>query len=281
VLAEKNTLYVVATPIGNLGDMSQRAQEILGVVDIIAAEDTRHSGKLLQHYGIKTPCIALHEHNERQVSESILNRMESGESVALISDAGTPLLSDPGFHLVREAHQRGLKVVPIPGASALLAALSVAGLPTDCFKFVGFLPAKSTHRQQQLSALRKETCTLVFYESPHRILECLTDMTSILGGERIATIARELTKTFETVKQDSLSALKEWVEADSNQQRGEFVVIVSGWQEPVAEEIDDEAIRILSLLVAELPVKQAAKLAAEITGEKKNRLYQYALEHLK
>ena len=239
VLAEKNTLYVVATPIGNLGDMSQRAQEILATVDVIAAEDTRHSARLLQHFAISTPCIALHEHNERQVSESILNRIENGDAVALISDAGTPLLSDPGFHLVREAHQRGLKVVPVPGASALLAALSVAGLPTDCFKFVGFLASKSSHRQQQLSVLQKEPCTLVFYESPHRILESITDMADVLGEDRVATIARELTKTFETVKQDSLSSLKSWVEADSNQQRGEFVVIVSGWQEPA----DDRRLR--------------------------------------
>ena len=281
MLVEKNTLYVVATPIGNLGDMSQRAQEILDQVDIIAAEDTRHSGKLLQHFAITTPCIALHEHNERQVSESILNRIEKGESVALISDAGTPLLSDPGFHLVREAHQRGLKVVPVPGASALLAALSVAGLPTDCFKFFGFLAARTSHRQQQLSGLKKENCTLVFYESPHRILESLADMADILGGERVATIARELTKTYETVRQDKLCVLRDWVESDNNQQRGEFVVMVSGWQEPASEELADETIRVLTALVNELPVKQAAKLAAEITGEKKNRLYQYALDNLK
>lgn len=279
--AEKNTLYVVATPIGNLGDMSQRAQEILATVDVIAAEDTRHSGKLLQHFAINTPCIALHEHNERQVSESILNRMENGESVALISDAGTPLLSDPGFHLVREAHLRGLRVVPIPGASALVAALSVAGLPTDCFKFVGFLAAKTSQRQQQLAALQNEPCTLVFYESPHRITESIIDMMEILGGDRVATIARELTKTFETIKQDKLSVLKEWVESDTNQQRGEFVVMVTGWQEAGKQEMDEETIRVLKTLVDELPVKQAAKLAAEITGEKKNRLYQYALEHLK
>jgi len=281
VLLEKNTLYVVATPIGNLGDMSQRAQDVLSAVDVIAAEDTRHSGKLLQHFGITTPCIAFHEHNERQVSEFILNRIEKGERVALISDAGTPLLSDPGFHLVREAHQRGLKVVPVPGASALLAALSVAGLPTDCFKFVGFLPSKSAARQQQLQALQQENCTLVFYESPHRIADSLSDMASILGEQRIATVARELTKTFETIKQEKLATLRDWVKADENQQRGELVVIVQGWQAPVSEELDADVIRILTLLVAELPVKQAAKLAAEITGEKKNRLYQYALENLK
>lgn len=281
VLLEKNTLYVVATPIGNLGDMSQRAQDVLSAVDVIAAEDTRHSGKLLQHFGITTPCIAFHEHNERQVSESILNRIEKGERVALISDAGTPLLSDPGFHLVREAHQRGLKVVPVPGASALLAALSVAGLPTDCFKFVGFLPSKSAARQQQLQAVQQENCTLVFYESPHRIADSLSDMASILGEQRIATVARELTKTFETIKQEKLATLRDWVKADENQQRGELVVIVQGWQAPVSEELDADVIRILTLLVAELPVKQAAKLAAEITGEKKNRLYQYALENLK
>ena len=281
MLSEKNTLYVVATPIGNLGDMSQRAQEVLSAVDVIAAEDTRHSGKLLSHFGITTPCIAFHEHNERKVSESILNRMESGDSVALISDAGTPLLSDPGFHLVREAHQRGLRVVPVPGASALLAALSVAGLPTDCFKFVGFLASKSSARQQQLNALQQESCTLVFYESPHRIAESLSDMSAIFGEDRVATVARELTKTFETVKQDKLATLRDWVKADENQQRGELVVMVQGWQEPANEELDDEAIRILKTLVAELPLKQAAKLAAEISGEKKNRLYQYAVAHLK
>lgn len=281
MLLEKNTLYVVATPIGNLGDMSQRAQEVLSAVDVIAAEDTRHSGKLLSHFGISTPCIAFHEHNERQVSESILNRMERGDSVALISDAGTPLLSDPGFHLVREAHQRGLKVVPVPGASALLAALSVAGLPTDCFKFVGFLASKSGARQNQLSDLKEESCTMVFYESPHRIAESLSDMAEILGEDRVATVARELTKTFETVKQDTLNSLRDWVKADENQQRGELVVVVQGWQEPVNDQLDSETIRILKLLVAELPVKQAAKLAAEISGEKKNRLYQYALEHFK
>ena len=261
--------------------MSQRAQEILGTVNVIAAEDTRHSARLLQHFAITTPCIALHEHNERQVSESILNRMEKGESVALISDAGTPLLSDPGFHLVREAHRRDLKVVPVPGASALLAALSVAGLPTDSFKFVGFLSAKSSQRQQQLSALNQETCTLVFYESPHRILESIADMAGIFGGDRLATVARELTKTFETIKQDTLDNIKSWMEADANQQRGEFVVMISGFQQQDSDELDEETIRVLKTLVAELPVKQAAKLAAEISGEKKNRLYQYALDHLK
>jgi len=280
-LLKKNILYVVATPIGNLGDMSQRAQEVLSAVDVIAAEDTRHSGKLLSHFGITTPCIALHEHNERQVSESILNRIKNGESVALISDAGTPLLSDPGFHLVREAHQQNVSVVPVPGASALLAALSVAGLPTDCFKFVGFLASKSAARQQQLSLLKEEGGTLVFYESPHRVVDSLSDMANIFGKERVATVARELTKTFETVKQDSLGGLRDWVKEDINQQRGELVVMVQGWQAPAAEELDGEAIRILKTLLTELPVKKAAKLAAEISGEKKNRLYQYALDHLK
>jgi len=261
--------------------MSQRAQEVLSAVDVIAAEDTRHSGKLLSHFGITTPCIALHEHNERQVSESILNRIKNGESVALISDAGTPLLSDPGFHLVREAHQQNVSVVPVPGASALLAALSVAGLPTDCFKFVGFLASKSAARQQQLSLLKEEGGTLVFYESPHRVVDSLSDMANIFGKERVATVARELTKTFETVKQDSLGGLRDWVKEDINQQRGELVVMVQGWQAPAAEELDGEAIRILKTLLTELPVKKAAKLAAEISGEKKNRLYQYALDHLK
>lgn len=281
MLLEKKTLYVVATPIGNLGDMSQRAREVLESVDVIAAEDTRHSSKLLRHFAINTPCVAVHEHNERQVCESILARIERGDNVALISDAGTPLLSDPGFHLVQAAHQKGIRVVPVPGASALLAALSVAGIPTDCFKFVGFLSSKSGARQQQLQELASEQCTLVFYESPHRILDSLQDMQTILGTDRLATIARELTKTYETIRQASLGELEEWVRSDENQRRGEFVVVVHGHQQEEQTGLSEESIRVLALLVKELPVKQASKLAAEITGEKKNRLYQYALEHLK
>lgn len=274
--SETSALYVVATPIGNLGDMSQRAVEVLQQVDLIAAEDTRHSARLLQHFSVTTPCVALHEHNEREQSSRLLQRLANGQSVALISDAGTPLLSDPGFHLVQQARRQGIPVIPIPGPSAMVAALSVSGLPTDCFKFVGFLPAKSAARSQRLSELVAEPCTLAFYESPHRILECLADMAAVLGESRSAVLARELTKTFETVQDGSLAELYEFVAADSKQQKGEIVVLVAG--APAKETaIDAEAERVLSVLLEDLPVKQAAALAARITGVKKNRLYQQAL----
>lgn len=274
--SENNALYVVATPIGNLGDMSQRAVEVLRQVAVIAAEDTRHSARLLQHFAISSPCVALHEHNEREQSSRLLQRLANGESVALISDAGTPLLSDPGFHLVREARREGFRVVPVPGPSAVIAALSVSGLPTDCFKFVGFLPAKSAARRQQLEALAGESCTLAFYESPHRIVESLGDMAGILGPQRPAVLARELTKTFETVQGGTLAELRAFVEADSNQQKGEIVLLVNG-APPRDSEVDAEAGRVLAVLLEELPVKQAAALAAKLTGAKKNRLYQQAL----
>ncbi|MBL1260163.1 MAG: 16S rRNA (cytidine(1402)-2'-O)-methyltransferase [Thiotrichaceae bacterium] len=270
-------LYVVATPIGNLGDMSARALEVLQAATVIAAEDTRHSGKLLHHFGIKTKTIALHDHNERMVSESIVARLQAGETVALVSDAGTPLISDPGYHLVAQARAAGCQVIPVPGASALLAALSASGLPSDRFTFEGFLPAKAGARRAKLEQLQDDPRTLVFYEAPHRIEESIAAMAAVFGGERPAVIARELTKTFETIHGDTLSALSNWLAADANQRRGEFVVMVGG--APQAELlVDAEAERVLCLLLEEVSLKQAAALAAKITGVKKNLLYQFALD---
>jgi len=272
-------LYVVATPIGNLDDISARALRVLREVALIAAEDTRHSVRLLQHFGINTPLAACHDHNEREEGGRFLARLQAGEDVALISDAGTPLISDPGYHLVRQVRAAGIAVVPVPGPSALIAALSAAGLPSDRFIFEGFLPAKTAGRRSRLELVKEEPRTLIFYEAPHRILECLEDMVSIFGGERQAVLARELTKTFETLKGNPLAALRDWVASDSNQQRGECVLLVAGWQAPEGEDaISGEASRVLDLLLAELPLKRAAALAAEITGVRKNLLYQAALE---
>lgn len=276
------SLYVVATPIGNLDDISARALNILRSVALIAAEDTRHSARLMQHFGISTPLAACHEHNERDQGGRFLVRLQAGEDVALISDAGTPLISDPGYHLVRQARAAGIAVVPVPGACALIAALSAAGLPSDRFIFEGFLPAKAAGRRARLEQVKEESRTLIFYEAPHRILECLQDMQAVFGDERPALLARELTKTFETLKGMPLAELAAWVAADSNQQRGECVVLVAGWQAPEGEEaVSAEAMRVLSLLLAEMPLKRAAALAAEITGVRKNLLYQVALEQQK
>lgn len=273
------TLFVVATPIGNLDDISARALKVLREVALIAAEDTRHSIRLLQHFGIGTPLEPCHEHNEREQGGRFLARLLAGEDVALISDAGTPLISDPGYHLVRQARAAGVAVVPVPGACALIAALSAAGLPSDRFIFEGFLPAKTVGRRARLEALREEPRTMIFYEAPHRLLECLDDMIAAFGGERPALLARELTKTFETLKGLPVGELRDWVAADSNQQRGECVILVGGWQAPTGDAaVSAEALRVLDLLLAELPLKRAAALAAEITGVRKNLLYQVALE---
>jgi 16S rRNA (cytidine1402-2'-O)-methyltransferase len=276
------TLYVVATPIGNLDDISARALRILREVALIAAEDTRHSIRLLQHFGIATPLAACHEHNERDEGGRFLTRLQAGEDVALISDAGTPLISDPGYHLVRQVRAAGIRVVPVPGACALIAALSAAGLPSDRFSFEGFLPAKTVGRQARLQQVAEDPRTLIFYEAPHRILECLADMREVFGADRPAVLGRELTKTFETLKGLPLGELHDWVAADSNQQRGECVVLVAGWQAPEGDEaISGEALRVLDLLLGEMPLKRAAALAAEITGVRKNLLYQVALERQK
>ena len=276
------SLYVVATPIGNLDDISARALKVLRDVALIAAEDTRHSLRLMQHFGISTPLGACHEHNERDEGNRFIQRLLAGEDVALISDAGTPLISDPGYHLVRQARAAGINVVPVPGACALIAALSAAGLPSDRFIFEGFLPAKSVGRKARLEAVKEEPRTLIFYEAPHRILECLQDMEAVFGGERQALLAREITKTFETLKGLPLAELRAFVESDSNQQRGECVVLVAGWTAPESEDaVSSEAMRILNLLLEEMPLKRAAALAAQITGERKNVLYQVALDKQK
>lgn len=278
VILEKGALYVVATPIGNLGDLSHRAIEVLHGVTVIAAEDTRHTRRLLQQYEISTDCLALHEHNESKVTASLLLRMQQGDSIALVSDAGTPLLSDPGYHLVREATTVGLRVIPVPGPSAIMAALSAAGLPTDRFCFEGFLPNKSVARCHRLDALRQVPVTLVFFEAPHRILATLADMRSIFGADRQAVMARELTKTFETFLRGSLEEIYQQVNGDQNQQKGEIVMLVHGARPVERSELDPETERVLNTLLRDLPVKQAAALTAEITGVKKNLLYQQAIK---
>ncbi|WP_024460836.1 16S rRNA (cytidine(1402)-2'-O)-methyltransferase [Marinimicrobium sp. LS-A18] len=272
-------LYVVATPIGNLADMVPRAVEILQSVALIAAEDTRHSARLLSHFSISTPCIAYHDHSDAERTSKILDRVVAGESVALISDAGTPLVSDPGYRLVRSARERGLNVVPVPGACAMVAALSASGLPSDRFSFEGFPPPKANARRQWLEALSAESRTLIFYEAPHRVLACLEAMAEVMGGDREAVIARELTKTFETIRLAPLAELVEFVRADSNQQRGEIVLMVAGASNRSDSTLDAEAERVMGILLEELPLKQAAAMGAKITGVKKNALYQWALEH--
>src|SRR5690606_13608454 len=221
-------LYVVATPIGNLADMVPRAVETLQTVAVIAAEDTRHSARLLGHFDINTPTLAYHDHSDEQRTEQLLKRLRDGEDVALISDAGTPLISDPGYRLVRAARQQGSRIVPIPGACAVIAALSVAGLPSDKFSFEGFLPAKQVARQSLLRSLQQETRTLIFYEAPHRVLETVQDMCAVFGPDREVVMAREITKTFETIKSAPVAELAQWIAADTNQTRGEIVLLVHG-----------------------------------------------------
>jgi 16S rRNA (cytidine1402-2'-O)-methyltransferase len=272
------TLYVVATPIGNLGDMVPRAIETLQTVDLIAAEDTRHSARLLAHFDIKTQCVAYHDHSDNDRTQSLVNRLLAGDSIALISDAGTPLVSDPGYRLVRGARQAGIRVVPIPGACAMVAALSAAGLASDRFAFEGFLPAKQVGRLSALQAVADDTRTLIFYEAPHRIVETLEDMCQVFGDAREIVMAREITKTFETIYGDAAKSLCEWVKADSNQQRGEIVLIVQGAPKREEQGITAEQERIMRVLLDELPVKQAAAIGAKVTGLKKNYLYQWALE---
>jgi 16S rRNA (cytidine1402-2'-O)-methyltransferase len=273
-------LYVVATPLGNLADMTPRAIETLKAVDLIAAEDTRHSGRLLQHFGIKNRLVSLHEHNEEQRAERLIDQLLSGQSIALISDAGTPLISDPGYRLVEAVRAVGIQVVPVPGASAIITALSVSGLPTDRFSFEGFLPAKRQGRARRLSELSREPQTLVFYESCHRIRDCVEDMVVAFGKDRYAVIARELTKAHEQVHGACLGELLAWLDADPNHLKGEFVVLVHGAvsEQGVADELDAEAMRTLELLMTELPIKQAAKLTARRYDLPSRMVYQAGLE---
>jgi len=270
------TLYVVATPIGNMDDVSSRMRHTLATVSKIAAEDTRRTKRLLSHIGVDTPCFSFHDHNERQKLEWLVQLLESGESIALVSDAGTPLISDPGYPLVTELRKRNMKVVAIPGPCALVAALSIAGLPSDRFIFEGFLPSKSGARLTKLESISSETATSIFYESSHRIKACISDMASVFGIDRHVVIARELTKTFETVLDASVGELVDILENDVNQSKGEFVVMVRG-----AEKKKDglcEESKILAVKLSEyLPKKQASKIVAEIHNEKKNLIYQYLL----
>ena len=271
------TLYIVATPIGNLADITYRAVEVLRQVGLIVVEDSRHSARLFQHYNITSPSYVLHDHNERENSTKLVEKLTEGTDLALISDAGTPLISDPGYWLVKLAIENSIKVVPVPGPSASISALSVSGLPSDRFCFEGFLPAKSQARQTRLQKLASESRTLIFYEAPHRILDSLNDMVTVFGADRSAVITRELTKTFETVLRASLAELLATVKSDPNQQKGEFVVLVHGVDE--AETMNQTSQDdLLKLLLAELSVKSAATLASKITGVKKNRLYERALE---
>ncbi|MDR9829467.1 16S rRNA (cytidine(1402)-2'-O)-methyltransferase [Vibrio sp. FNV 38] len=274
------TLYIVPTPIGNLADITQRAIDVLSSVDLIAAEDTRHTGKLLSHFGINTKTYPLHDHNEQQKAQALVDKLQQGMSIALVSDAGTPLISDPGYHLVNQCRQANVRVVPLPGACAVITALSAAGLPSDRFSFEGFLPAKSKGRKDKFLEIAKAERTCIFYESPHRILDSLADMLDILGPEREVAFARELTKTFETIRNMPLGELVEWVSSDRNQQRGEMVLLVHGYREEVSDTIPDEVTRTLAILVKELPLKKAAALCAEIYNLKKNALYKWGLEHL-
>ncbi|WP_445083931.1 16S rRNA (cytidine(1402)-2'-O)-methyltransferase [Candidatus Vondammii sp. HM_W22] len=273
---ENGVLYVVATPIGNRGDITERAKEVLNAVSLIAAEDTRHSRPLLKSLGISTRLVAMHEHNEREMLEKLTRMLQQGDTLALISDAGTPLISDPGFPLVRTCHQLGIRVSPLPGPSAAIAALSAAGLPTDRFRFEGFSARTSSARKGVFETLKDEPLTLIFYESSHRIQASLADMAALFGEGRQCVLARELTKLHETIIQCTLGELCRLLENDPDQRKGEFVILIAGATQD-DELLSPEALRILKLLVDELPVKKAAALTARITGEKKNRLYQQAL----
>ncbi|WP_334326597.1 16S rRNA (cytidine(1402)-2'-O)-methyltransferase [Gilliamella apicola] len=270
------TLYIVATPIGNLDDITLRAIDTLKRVDLIAAEDTRHSGLLLQHLGIKARLYSLHDHNEQEKAQVLIEKLQAGLSIALISDAGTPLINDPGYHLVKACRENGIKVVPIPGACAAIAALSVAGLPSDKFIYEGFLPAKSKARQDNLASLITEPRTMIFYESTHRLLETLKDMQTIFGADKQIVLAKELTKTWETIVSLPVNELIDWLNQDASRQKGEFVLIVAGYTES-NKDIDPKAINTLKLLQKELPLKKAAAITAEIYGLKKNQLYQIGL----
>ncbi|WP_026377489.1 16S rRNA (cytidine(1402)-2'-O)-methyltransferase [Aestuariibacter salexigens] len=272
-------LYVVATPIGNLDDMTKRAIEVLTHVDVIAAEDTRHSQKLLSHYSISTPLLSLHEHNEQQRSEQLIAKMQQGQSIALISDAGTPLISDPGYQLVNLCTRNNIRVTPIPGPSALITALSAAGLPTDRFIFEGFLPVKSAARDKSLSKLLGESATVVFYESPRRILTTVEAIISELGEDRRLVLAKELTKAFETFFSGTAAQCRDWLAEDDNHQRGEFVLMVGGAPQQL-EDLPPDALALLALLKNELALKKAAAIVAQHYGLKKNALYKHALEHL-
>ncbi|MFZ7174711.1 16S rRNA (cytidine(1402)-2'-O)-methyltransferase [[Pasteurella] aerogenes] len=272
-------LYIVATPIGNLQDITARSLDIFNQVDLIAAEDTRHSGLLLSHYGIKKPFFALHDHNEQQKADLLVEKLRQGNHIALISDAGTPLISDPGFHVVRKCRQAGIRVVPLPGACAAITALCASGVASDRFCFEGFLPAKSKARRDKLTELADEARTLIFYESTHRILDSLTDVETVLGADRYVVLAREITKTWETIIGDEVGQLRTWLAEDPNRTKGEMVLIIEGKSAESSAEFSPQAIKALQLIAQELPLKKAAAIVAELYGYKKNALYQFGLDN--
>ena len=272
------TIFVVATPIGNLGDLTPRAREILAGVSLIAAEDTRHTRQLLQSFGIEAKLTSLHDHNEAEKSAELIDRVARGDSLAIVSDAGTPLISDPGFSLIAAARQRAVPVIAIPGACAAIAAISVSGLPADRFTFEGFLPAKNAARRSRLDALAAETRTLIFYEAPHRLREVLDDMASIFSSERHATVCRELTKRFETTYSGSLAELSATAANDENMSRGEIVIVVAGAAAAKQESVAFDAQQLLRALLDELPPAQAAKIAARVTGMRRAALYDLAMQ---
>ncbi|HEK0415136.1 TPA: 16S rRNA (cytidine(1402)-2'-O)-methyltransferase [Proteus mirabilis] len=272
-----STLYIVPTPIGNLGDITQRALDVLSHVDLIAAEDTRHTGLLLQHFAINARLFALHDHNEQQKADQLISKLQQGLSIALVSDAGTPLINDPGYHLVNQCRKNGIKVVPLPGACAAITALSAAGLPSDRFCYEGFLPAKTKSRQDCLRDLAQEPRTLIFYESTHRLLDSLADMVTVWGEARYVVLARELTKTWETIQGMPVGELLNWVREDENRRKGEMVLIVEGYQKPQEDHFAPEVLRTLAILQKELPLKKAAAVTAEIYGVKKNALYKHVI----
>lgn len=280
-MVSASTLYVVATPIGNLGDITDRALSVLDHVDLIAAEDTRHTGLLLQHFNIRANrLLALHDHNEHQKTALLIEKLHHGQSIALVSDAGTPLISDPGYQLVRRCTEAGIRVVPLPGACAAITALSAAGIASDRFCYEGFLPSKTKARQNALKALMEETRTIIFYESPHRILDSLQDISSIFGEERYVVLARELTKTWESIYGAPVQKLLNWIKEDEKRHRGEMVLIVEGHQIKADDPLPYAALETFRLLQAELSVKKSVALTAKIFNVKKNTLYRYALEQV-
>ena len=278
MIKDIGTLYIVATPIGNLDDITKRAISILSEVDIIACEDTRHTGRLLANYGIKNKLVSFHQHNENQFAESLIDLLNKNNNIALVSDAGTPLISDPGYPLVKLAHENHIKVVPVVGASAIIALLCSSGLPTNEFLFTGFLPAKSKQREEELKRICENPFTTVIYESTHRIIKSLEDMEKILGKDRIIVIGRELTKTFETIKLGKVSEILDFVQSDSNQTKGEFVIAISALEVEKTEDISEQQKQLAQLLSKELPPKKAAKITAEFLNANSKNIYNFLIK---
>ena len=277
--SKQGQIYIVATPIGNLSDISKRAVKTLTKVDIVFAEDTRNTRKLLSHYGIQQKLASLHEHNEAEKTQEILSLLAQGKQIAVVSDAGTPLISDPGYKLVKTASQQGFRITPIPGASAVITALSIAGLPTERFCFEGFLPAKASVRRNVLEKNKREARTQIYYESSHRIANSINDICDIYGEDREVVLARELTKLYEDIFRGTLKELKTWISEKTVRQKGEFVLVINGFiADKASEAIGISTQQLLNILTDELPIKQAARLAAKITGQAKNKLYKQAIE---